>query len=280
MGDHGDDHLRKLLWIGCFGFITYIWNGLKVNWMKRFALLLLVVAVFSMQVVHGEMRAMHIVDDIKLSGNETQIIDEDSNIIGGLVLNDNSSLTIIDSLILFGEREDAEYTLSGNSKLTAINCTIRWISSNSLQASQNASIELINVEIYEPYEVNSRNYFSTGIGLAGNSEVNIRDSSIGFIRLAENAQCRVTNSHIGNFGTLSTGESELNNCKVETLSLYYEKNWVQINQTMTGKHEMFNQSQFVKSGETPYDFMMINSTLISPPSIIIVDGNWRQETPQ
>jgi hypothetical protein len=234
-----------------------------------FAVLLLCLS----PLVYAEPVVTGIIDGIKLEGNASITIEGGSHIVyGGLILEGNSSLTLNNTVLTFADIEEAEYTVSGNSRLTAINCSIVLESPHSLQASQNASIKLINVEFYSTYEVNNRTYFSTGIGLSGNSRIRAQNSNIGFIRLAENAECSVNKTNIGNFGTQSSMDAEFNDSTIESTLLYYERSRVQINQTITGKHDQFTQSQLVKAGESAFDFKMNNCTLLNPPRIIIVDG--------
>jgi len=221
----------------------------------------------------GSTAATPVIEDLMLETNTSRIIEGGShNVTGGLILDGNSSLTLNNTVITFADIENTEYAVSGNSMLTAINCSIIMESPHSLQASQNASIVLINVDFYSTYEVNNQTYFSTGIGLTGNSKIKARDSNIGFIRLAENAECSVNNTNIGNFGTQSTIDAEFTNCTIESILLYYERSRVQINHTITGRHKVFTQSQLVKAGENAYDFKMNNCTLLNPPRIIVVDG--------
>ena len=234
-----------------------------------FTVLLLIL----MPSVYGEPVVTGIIDGIELGDNDSSTIEGGSHVVyGGLILGGNSSLTLNNTVITFADIENTEYAVSGNSMLTAINCSIIMESPHSLQASQNASIVLINVEFYSTYEVNNQTYFSTGIGLTGNSKIRARNSKIGFIRLAENAECNVNNTNIGNFGTQSTIDTEFTNCTIESILLYYERSRVQINQTITGRYELFTQSQLVKAGENVYDFQMNNCTLLNPPRIIVVDG--------
>jgi hypothetical protein len=223
--------------------------------------------------VSGVTVVVPIIDGIEMAGNTSRIIEGGNYIVsGGLILADNSSLTLIDAEITFADNEEAEYTVSGNSKLTSINCSIILQSPHSIQASQNASIELVNVELYSTYEVNNRTYFSTGIGLSGNSRIIVEDSKIGFIRLAENAECNVIGSHIGDFGIQSHKIAEFIDSTIERVFLVYERSRVQINQSITGRQEWFTQSQLVKAGENLYDFEMKNTTLLNPPMISITDG--------
>ena len=242
-------------------------NKYKIIFTVSLFLLILIPSVSCVTV------ASSIIEGFELEGNESRIIEGGTYIVsGGLILADNSSLTFIDTVITFAEVEEAKYTLSGNSRLTAINSSIILQSPHSIQASQNASIELVNVEQYSTHEVNNRTYFGTGIGLSGNSGITVRESKLGFIRLAENAGCNATGTQIGDFGTQSSKIAEFTDCTIERVLLYYERSRVQINQSYTGRQDVFTQSQLVKAGENLYNFVMINSTLLNPPMIIIVDG--------
>ena len=82
----------------------------------------------------------------------------------------------------------------------------------------------------------------------------------------------VTRSHIGDFGTQSRNVVQLKDCVVERVFFVYENSRVQINQSITGNHEWFTQSQLVKTGQIPYDVDMINTTMFNPPMISVTDG--------
>ncbi len=82
--------------------------------------------------------------------NETRIIENASlNIVGGLSLSGNSTLTLINTILTFLESDDANYTISGNSVLKVKNSVINVGNQRGIQASQNASIELTNVKLYQ-----------------------------------------------------------------------------------------------------------------------------------
>lgn len=233
-----------------------------------FAILLL----FFTPRAYGE-TVVGISDGLELTGSDSITIEGGSHMIyGGLKISGNSSLILKNTVITFANSENLEYTVSGNSRLTIIDSSLIWLNTGSLQAADNASIELFNVEIYSTFEMSDETFFSTGIGLAGNSKIIAWNSEIGFIRLVENAQCSVNNTILRNFGTQSIIDAEFNNCTIENILLYYEKSRVQINQTLTGIHEVLTQSQLVKAGESNNDFRMINCTLLNPPRIIVIDG--------
>lgn len=221
----------------------------------------------------GSKVTSQIFEDLILETNTSRVIEGGShNFTGGLFLDGNSSLTLKNTEITFEKNDDAEYRISGDSILTAINCSIVWESPQSIQVSGNASVELNNVELYSAYEVSNRTYFIAGIGLSDTAKISVDDSKIGFIRLSDNAECIVRGSHLGDFGTQSRVEAELSDCTIEQLFLVYEQSRVQINQSLIGKHERFSQSQLVKAGDTRYEFKMINSTIQNPPNIYITDG--------
>ena len=247
---------------------------------RRVSILVVLLLIFT-PIVYGETVVAGISESIELDGNTSRTIEGGTHIVyGGITLAGNSSLILNNTVISFADIDDVEYTVSGNSKLTAINSRIIWVNTGSLQASENASIELINVKMHSTFKVSDGDYFSTGIGLADNTKINIRDSDIGFIRIAENAQCSADKTTLGNFGTQSSIDAEFNDCTIESILLYYERSRVQINQTITGRHTLFTQSQLVKSGESNYDFKMNNCTLLNPPRIIIVDGKLEAKNTQ
>ncbi|MCJ7731616.1 hypothetical protein MUP51_04810, partial [Candidatus Bathyarchaeota archaeon] len=173
------------------------------------------------------------------------------NITGGLSLSGNSSLTLINTTLTFLESDDANYTISGNSRLIIINSTINVGNQRGIQAQQYAYIELSNVNMYQTRQIYNRTLYPAGIGLSGNSEIIITDSKIGFIRAMDNTQCTVIGSHIGDFGTQSRNVVQLKDCIVERVLFVYENSRVQINQSITGNHEWFTQSQLVKTGQIP-----------------------------
>ena len=221
----------------------------------------------------GNMVAVPIISDLVLEGNTTEIIEGGEYIMtGGLRLSGNSTLTLINANMTFTKNDEASYTVSGNSKLTIINCSIKWESPRNIQATENAEINLVNVELYSTHQIDNRTYFNTGFGLAGNTEISVADSRIGFIRLTDNAGCKVQDSWIGDFGTQSSQIAEFTGCAIERVFLVYMRSRVQINQTIVGTHELFSQSQLVRAGEVPYDFDLFNTTIMNPPIISVTDG--------
>ena len=93
------------------------------------------------------------------------------NITGGLSLYGNSSLTLINTTLTFLESDDANYTISGNSRLIIINSTINVGNQRGIQAQQYAYIELSNVNMYQTRQIYNRTLYPAGIRLSGNSEV-------------------------------------------------------------------------------------------------------------
>ena len=211
--------------------------------------------------------------DLTLGENQKKIIENGYyKVEGGLNLSGNSSLHIINARLIFPDEDEHSYTLTGNSGLWIINSTIKLGNPWSLQLSKNASITLINTEIYDTENNYNRTVYRAGIGLSGNNRITSIDSKVGFIRIADNVKASLVDSYIGYFGSQSYNNARLDGCIVERMNLIYDKTWIQINQSLTGFHESFNQSQIVKSGQTDFKVELTNTILLYPPAITIIDG--------
>ncbi|MCW4012466.1 MAG: right-handed parallel beta-helix repeat-containing protein [Candidatus Bathyarchaeota archaeon] len=206
---------------------------------------------------------------LQLTGNQQQTIQNTHYYVeGGLSLEDNASLTIINSTITFIESSDGDCSVMGNSILQVINSTIMLGDIGSIQASGNSSIFFTRSELHGTDE----NLYQTGIGASDQTKLNITDSKIGFIRITDTSTCTIQDSTINEFGSQSLFDPILTRCTIERITLVYENARVQVNHTLTGYHNSFNQSQLCKSGQTPYETKLRNTTLLYPPNIMVTDG--------
>ncbi len=187
---------------------------------------------------------------------------------GGLCLEGNASLTIINATITFIEPNDEGCKVQGNSVLRVINSTLELGDIGSIQASDNVSLFFTSSKLFGSNET----LYQTGIGATDKTHLEVNNSKIGFIRLAGTSTCKIRDSYIGEFGSYSLFDPQLTECTVERIALIYENARVQVNNTLTGHHPSFQQSQLVKAGQTPYDVNLLNTTLLYPPNIMVTDG--------
>jgi hypothetical protein len=227
--------------------------------------LLIILLLISPTLTHGQNTAI----TLQLTGNQQQTIENGHYYIeGGLMLDENTTLTIINATLTFIDSSENGCNIQGNSILRVINTTIELEDIVSIQASDNASIFFTGSELRG---INDSSY-QRGFGASDRSQLNITDSKIGFIRTADTSTCTIQDSTINEFGSQSLFDPTLTRCTIERITLIYENSRVQINNTLTGYHPSFNQSQLVKSGHPPYEIKLRNTTLLYPPNIIVTDG--------
>lgn len=205
---------------------------------------------------------------LQITGNQQQTIQNGHYYVeNGLNLEGNASLTIINATITFMESSGGECSVQGNSVLHVINSTLE-LEDGSIQVSANASILFTGSELRGLDE----NSYQTGMGASDQTKLNITDSKIGFIRISDTSTCIIQDSNISEFGSQSLFNPTITRCNIERITLVYKNSRVQINNTLTGYHTSFNQSQLVKSGQTPYETKLLNTTLLYPPNIMVTDG--------
>jgi len=240
--------------------------------MKKTSILLLFLLIVNTRTMLAQGGQPTVTQGFTLDGIQTMTIEgENWSINGSISLSENATLTIIDSNItVLGE--ESQWTLSMNSHLTVVNTSIRVISGKGIQATDNASIGLDNADLYSAQQSDSRTYYDMGIGLAENSKITAVDSKIGYLRTMGNAECNIEKSHIGDYGTMSGTPALIRDSAIERVFLVYENSRVQINESLAGTHLWFSPSQLVKAGETLYDVLLINTTILGTPAISIRDG--------
>nr|MBC8463308.1 hypothetical protein [Candidatus Bathyarchaeota archaeon] len=126
--------------------------------------------------------------------------------------------------------------------------------------------------IYVEYIVENRTYYDHGFGLSERSVIEVRNSNVGYIKLDDLAKCNVDGGIIGEFGTISRGQSMLANIELGSMILTYERTWLRINQTIDGR-TTWTSSDIIKSGNTTYPLILVNVTQMSPPSLQLIDSN-------
>ena len=206
---------------------------------------------------------------LQLTGDQQQTLQNGHyTVSGGLSLEENASLTIINATITFIEPNDDGCKIKGNSVLRVINSTLELGDMGSIQASDNVSIFFTSSNLFGLND----NRYQTGIGATDKTHVEVNNSQIGFLRLAGTSTCAARDSYIREFGSYTLFDPTLTDCTVERITLIYENARVQVNNTLTGHYLSFNQSQLVKSGQTPYEVKLLNTTLLYPPNIMVTDG--------
>lgn len=183
-------------------------------------------------------------------------------------LEENASLSIINATITFIESSDGECSLQGNSVLHVINSTIKLGDTGSIQATENASVLFSGSELRGL----DQSSYLTGIGASDQTKLTITNSKIGFIRIIDTTTCKIQDSTINEYGSQSLFDPTITRSTIERITLVYENTRVQVNNTLTGYHTSFNQSQLCKSGQNPYETKLMNTTLLYPPNIMVIDG--------
>jgi hypothetical protein len=167
---------------------------------------------------------------------------------------------------------DSSYTVSENGFLLIINSTLEWQGQGGIRISDNARVKVVNSSIYVEYVVEKRTYYGNGFGLSERSWIDVKNSEVGYIKLDGWANCRVDGGTIGEFGTISKGESILANIELGSMNLTYERTWLRINQTIDGS-TAWTSTDIVESGNTTYPLTLVNVTQMSPLSLQLIDSN-------
>jgi hypothetical protein len=204
---------------------------------------------------------------LQLTGNQQHTIENGHYLTDGISLTGNASLTIINTTLTF-RSSVSECELKGTSVLRVINSTLEMGEFGSIQVSETASIIFISSKLIG---VNETTYQHGIIG-SDYSKISLNNSQVGYVRLSGTATCTITDSYIGDFSSYSLIDPEIQGSTVERIKLVYENARVQINETLTGYYTRFNQSQLVKAGQNLYEINIINTTLLYPPNIVIIDG--------
>ena len=233
--------------------------------MRRFLAILLLLTMFaSVATASGQEN-----DPVLLSGNQSMFIEDTWVTLDGFSVGDNSTLTIENAHVTM---TDSSYTVSENGFLTIINSTLEWQGQGGIRVSDNAIVKVVNSSIYVDYIVENRTYYGHGFGLSERSRIDVKNSDVGYIKLDGLANCSVDGGTIGEFGTISKGESILENIDLGSMILTYERTWLRINQTIDGS-TIWTSTDIVESGNTTYPLNLVNVTQLSPPSLQLIDSN-------
>jgi len=208
-------------------------------------------------------------DPVQLTGNQSMQIEDVWVTLYGFSVGGNSTLSIKNARVTM---TDSSYTVSENGFLQMINSTIEWQGQGGIRISDNAKAVVTESIMYMDYIVENRTYYGHGFGLSEISSIEVKNSDVGYIKLGDWATCSVDGGTIGEFGTISKGESNLVNAEVGSIILTYEKTWLWINQTIDDR-AVWTSSDIVKSGNTTYPLNLVNVTQMSPPSLQLIDSN-------
>ena len=208
-------------------------------------------------------------DPVQLTGNQSMQIEDVWVTLYGFSVGGNSTLSIKNARVTM---TDSSYTVSENGFLQIINSTIEWQGQGGIRVSDNAKAKVVDSTIYMDYVVENRTYYGHGFGLSETSSIEIKNSDVGYIKLDDWAKCSVDGGTIGEFGTISKGESNIANVEIGSMILTYERTWLRINQTIDGR-TVWTSSDIVKSGNTTYPLNLVNVTQVSPPSLQLIDSN-------
>ncbi len=208
-------------------------------------------------------------DPILLTGNQSMTIEDIWITIDGFSVGGNSTLTIENAHVTM---TDSSYTVSENGFLVIINSTLEWQGQGGIRISDNARVIVVNSSIYVEYVVENRTYYGNGFGLSERSWIDVKNSEVGYIKLDGWANCSVDGGTIGEFGTISKGESNLSNIELGSMILTYERTWLRINQTIDGS-TAWTSTDIVESGNNTYPLTLVNVVQMSPPSFQIIDSN-------
>ena len=171
-------------------------------------------------------------DPVQLTGNQSMQIEDVWVTLYGFSVGGNSTLSIKNARVTM---TDSSYTVSENGFLRIINSTIEWQGQGGIRVSDNAKAEVVDSTIYMDYVVGNRTYYGHGFVLSEISSIEIKNSDVGYIKLDEWAKCSVDGGTIGEFGTISKGESNIANVEIGSMILTYERTWLRINQTIDGR---------------------------------------------
>jgi hypothetical protein len=204
-----------------------------------------------------------------LTGNQSMTIEDTWVTLDGFSVGGNSTLIIKNARVTL---TDSSYTVSENGFLLIINSTLEWQGQGGIRINDDARAEVVDSTIYVEYVVENRTYYGHGFGLSERSVIEVKNSDVGYIKLDDLAKCSVDGGTIGEFGTISRGESNLVNIELGSMILTYERTWLRINQTIDGR-TAWTSGDIIESGNTTYPLSLVNVTQMSPPSLQLIDSN-------
>ena len=86
---------------------------------------------------------------------------------GNLVLEDDASLTLVNSTLFLAEVPDTSqtYVLRGRSSLTSIDSNITWSKQGGIRLTENSTARLEGTHIFHEYQRLNRTLYTHGLGL-------------------------------------------------------------------------------------------------------------------
>jgi len=192
---------------------------------------------------------------------------------GNLVLEDDASLTLVNSTLVLAEVPDISqtYVLRGRSSLTSIDSNITWSKQGGIRLTENSTARLEGTHIFHEYQRLNRTLYTHGLGLSEGSRLTALNSSIGYMRLTDNASAAVTDSTIGDFSTMSTKATNMTGSTILKTTLLYTVNHLQINGSLTGLHTEFKPGHLLTEGAAAYPFTLTQTRIEAPPSLDLTD---------
>lgn len=198
---------------------------------------------------------------------------------GNLVLEDDASLTLVNSTLVLAEVPDTSqtYVLRGRSSLTAIDSNITWSKQGGIRLTENSTARLEGTHIFHEYQRLNRTLYTHGLGLSEGSRLTASNSWIGYLRLTDNASAAVTDSTIGDFSTMSTEATNMTGSTILKTTLLYTGNLLQINGSLTGLHTEFKPRHLLTEGAAAYPFTLTQTSIEAPPSLDLTDCTLKAE---
>jgi len=188
---------------------------------------------------------------------------------GSLVLEDDASLTLVNSTLILAEVPDTSqtYVLRGRSSLTAIDSNITWSTQGGIRLTEDSTAHLEGTHIFQEYQRLNRTLYSHGFGLSEGSTLTALNSKVGYLRLIDNASATVTDSTIGDFTTRSTEATNVTGSTILKTTLLYTGNSLHVNGSLTGLHLEFKPDHLLTGGAAPHPFTLAQTRIGAPPSL-------------
>ena len=249
--------------------------------LAAFTLLTLVIALSQAPHTRADALGTHLVEGgLILTGSMNRTIANTLlTLEGNLVLEDDASLTLVNSTLVLAEVPDISqtYVLHGRSSLTAINSNITWNTQGGIRLTENSTAHLEGTHIFQEYQRLNRTHYSHGLGLSEGSTLTALNSRIGYLRLTDNASAAVTDSTIGDFSTMSTEATNVTGSTILKTTLIYTGNRLQINGSLTGLHTEFKPGHLLTEGAAAHPFTLTQSRIEAPPSLDLTDCTLKAE---
>jgi len=237
-----------------------------------FTLLTLIIALsYAPAQTHADAIGSSLVEgDLVLTGSMNRTIANTFlTLEGSLVLEDDASLTLVNSTLVLAEVPDTSqtYVLRGRSSLTAIDSNITWSTQGGIRLTENSTAHLEGTHIFQEYQRLNRTLYSHGFGLSEGSTLTALNSKVGYLRLIDNASATVTDSTIGDFTTRSTEATNVTGSTILKTTLLYTGNSLHVNGSLTGLHLEFKPDHLLTEGAAPHPFTLAQTRIGAPPSL-------------